>query len=175
MRRSPWLNPVTGLLLTIGLTSPVCRAQLPHQDYLTETEANRIRDAENTNQRIHLFLEFAADRLRRFHQQLALPNPGPRHAAILQDLLEAFAACLDDASGRLADGLDRGEDVRKGAEELDKRSREFLTELHRLRQARTQLLLYKDALDDATDAVEDARHAAEKALHSPRPSPQLRP
>ncbi len=135
--------------------------QVPNQDYLTETEAARIRDAENTNERIHLFLEFAADRLHRFQQQLTLPHPGPRHADILRDLLEAFASCMDDAAGRVADGRDRGEDVRRGAAELKKRAGEFLNLLEKLRRTAPQGAPYADALEDAVDAVQQALQTAE--------------
>jgi hypothetical protein len=137
--------------------------QVPEHDYLTETEAARIRDAESTNQRIHLFLEFAADRLRRFQQQLSLSHPGPRHADVLRDLLEAFAACIDDAAGRVADGRERGEDVRRGAAELKKRAGEFLNVLEKLHRTAPPAAPYADALEDAVDAIRQAQRTAESS------------
>ena len=56
------------LFLSIALFgSTVFSASASAQkDYLSAVEADKIRDAESTNERIHLFLSFAEDRLKKF-------------------------------------------------------------------------------------------------------------
>ncbi len=64
------------VLLTIcfvGMLSGGVRAQEPQKDYLTSMEADKIRDAETTNDRIKLFVEFADDRLKKFQYELEHP------------------------------------------------------------------------------------------------------
>src|SRR5258708_16682463 len=69
------------LLITLVLAGTI-RAAKPRaaaqekKDYLSELEADKIRDAETTNERIKLFLAFAADRLKKF--QYELPHPSQR-------------------------------------------------------------------------------------------------
>ena len=45
-------------------------AQRVDKDYLSSVEAEKIRDAETTNDRIKLFLTFAEDRLTKFQYEL---------------------------------------------------------------------------------------------------------
>ena len=49
-------------------------AQVPEKDYLTNIEADKIRDAETPNERIKLFIMFADDRIKKFQYELEHPS-----------------------------------------------------------------------------------------------------
>ena len=57
-------------------------AQQEQKDYLSSLEADKIRDAETTNDRVKLFLTFADDRLKKFQYELEHPS-GTRHIDML--------------------------------------------------------------------------------------------
>jgi len=151
------------LLLGTALGIPAGWARPPQRDHLTQTEADKIRDADTTNDRIRLFLDFAQDRLDRFQRELRMKGAGPRWADYLNDLLDAFDSCVEEAAGRVSDGLHNGEDVRAGIKQVEKRVPEFLKELEKIRAQGTDLKLYQDALDDAMDDLRDVIQRAEKA------------
>ena len=50
-------------VLAATLAAPAAAlARPPQRDFLTQTEADKIRDAESANERVKLFLDFAAGR-----------------------------------------------------------------------------------------------------------------
>src|SRR6202162_3813975 len=64
------------------------RAQ-EQKDYLSTLEAEKIRDAETTNDRVKLFLTFADDRLKKFQYELEHPS-GTQHIDMLNSLLNGY-------------------------------------------------------------------------------------
>src|ERR1700693_5669837 len=88
-------------------------AQQEQKDYLSSLEADKIRDAETTNERIKLFLTFADDRLKKFQYELDHPSTN-RHADMLNSLLNGYVGCVDDASDLIQLGIEKQENIRKG-------------------------------------------------------------
>lgn len=171
MTKTTWLVVVLAILAGLAASRPALAA--PQHDFLTQTEADRIRDAQSANESVKLFLDFAGDRLRRFEHELHFSRPAPRRADYLNDLLDAFDACVNAASDRIGDAMSHGEDVRKGIEDMKKRGADFENELKKIKAEGTELKLYRDSLDDAMDDLEgDIQDAvkAEKqlALNPPR-------
>lgn len=156
---------VSGLLLLAGLATFVvgARSQTVKKDYLTEIEADKIRDAETPSERIKLFLMFAADRLKKFQYELNRTEPNPRRTEMLNGLLNAYSGCVDDAADRISEAHETQADVRPGIKEMRTRAKEFLAELEKLAASGPDRELYKDTLDDAIEATRDALQDAEKA------------
>lgn len=154
-----WMALLLGPLLA---TPAGARAQTG-QDYLTQSEADQIRDAGSANERVKLFLDFGADRLRRFQYELHTGTAGPQRADYLNDLMNAFSACVDEADGRIKDAMNSGEDVRGAIKMVRKRAPEFVAELKKIKAENIDLKLYQDSLDDAIDGLHDAVADAEKA------------
>ncbi len=135
-------------------------AGTPQGDYLTHTEADKIRDAESPNERITLFLDFAADRLQRFNRELHMKDTGPRRADFLNSLMDAFDSCVNEASSRIDNAVSNGHDVRDGIKDMEKRGAVFMTELEKIKSEKLDLREYRDALDDAmADLRDDIRDA----------------
>jgi hypothetical protein len=139
-------------------------AQPGQKDYLTPTEAEKIRDAETPSKRGKLFLSFAAERLQMFEHELKRSGQGPHRGEILNDLLNAYSGCVDDAADTIQDALHRGEDVREGVKEMSAQAPKFLEELKKIKSTGGPYLAsYQDTLEDAIEATRDAAKDAGKA------------
>ena len=95
MKRKSLILLLASLLLLIS--RPICAKASQEKDYLSSVEADKIRDAETSNDRIKLFLSFAEDRLKKFQYEIEHPSSN-RHAEMLNALLNAYIGCVDEAS-----------------------------------------------------------------------------
>jgi hypothetical protein len=143
------------------------------KDYLSALEADKIRDAETTNDRVKLFLTFADDRLKKFQFELDHPSPN-KHEDMLNALLNAYVGCVDDAADLIQLGIHKQEDIRKGIDLIAARTKEFLAILEKLSSGGPELEVYKDNLDDAIEGTRDAMNEAEKAKKEVAPPPVRR-
>ncbi len=165
-----------GMLLAAMIlagASPLAAQQ--KKDYLSATEADKIRDADSTAQRIKLFVAFAADRLKKLQYELSRPpSEDRRRAERLNGLLNAYTGCVDDAAELIEVGLNGQEDIRGGIKEMQSKEREFLAYLEGLAKNGPELASYKDNLDDAIEATRDALKEAAKAAKANAPPPVRR-
>jgi hypothetical protein len=168
------LNPLLFLVACLLFAPAAAHAGAQQKkDYLTSLEADKIRDAETTNDRIKLFLTFAEDRLKKFQYELEHPSTN-RHADMLNSLLNAYAGCVDDAADLIQLGIEKQENIRKGVDLMASRTKEFLVILEKLSNDGAERELYKDNLDDAVEGTQDAMNDAEKAKKKVAPPPVRR-
>lgn len=146
---------------------------VPQKDYLTSVEADKIRDAETTNERIKLFVGFADDRLKKFQYELEHPSTN-RHADMLNSLMNAYIGCVDDGADLIQLGIEKQENIRQGVDMMASRAKEFLVILEKLSTEGPELDLYKDNLEDAIEGTRDAMNDAEKAKKKVAPPPVRR-
>ncbi len=150
-------------------------AQDSQRDYLSTTEADKIREVLDPSERIRLFVTFASDRLKQLQYELAHPENTVRRAQRLNALLNAFAGCLDEAVDRIELGVEKQEDVREGIKAVQARAPEFLVYLKDLAAKSPERNTFKETLDDAIAAANDAvRDAAEAATENAPPPPVRR-
>src|ERR1700752_2546797 len=81
------------------------------KDYLSESEANKIRDAYEPADRIGLYMKFAEDRLKKFQYELNRKVQDRRRAEVLNNLLNAYTGCMDDAADQIAVGKESQSDI----------------------------------------------------------------
>jgi hypothetical protein len=143
------------------------------KDYLSALEADKIRDAETTNERIKLFITFADDRLKKFQYELQHPSSN-KHPEMLNALMNAYVGCVDDAADLIQLGIQKQENIRQAIDLMATRTKEFLQILEKLSADGTEIDLYKDNLDDAIDGTRDAMNDAEKAKKAVAPGPVRR-
>ena len=144
------------------------------KDYLSSLEADKIRDAETTNERIKLFLTFADDRLKKFQYELEHPS-GNRHIDMLNSLLNAYGGCVDDAADLIQLGIQRQENIRQAVDMMASQSKSFLAILEKLEASgNPDLEEYKSNLDDAIEGTRDAMNEAQKATKKVAPPPVRR-
>ena len=161
---------VSSILL---LGAPWSCARAPQKDYLSALEADKVRDAEGTNERIKLFLSFADDRLKKFQYELQHPSSN-KHPEMLNALMNAYVGCVDDAADLIQLGIQKQENIRPGIDLMAGRSKEFLEILNKISSEGTDIDVYKDNLDDAIEGTRDAMNDAEKAKKAVAPPPLRR-
>ncbi|MFZ0735573.1 MAG: hypothetical protein WCA98_04620 [Candidatus Acidiferrales bacterium] len=146
----------------------------PQKDYLSEEEADKIRDAETPNLRVKLFLSFAADRLKKFQYELDRTMPESHRGDALNGLLNAYEGCVDDAADIISLGVEKRQDIRAGVKEMQSKGKEFLATLQKIQEKGTDIDAYKDTLDDAIEGTQDAIQDAQKAEKEMSPPPVRR-
>jgi hypothetical protein len=168
------LTVCSGLLLaTLVLCARPEFAQ-EQRDYLSATEADKVREAMDPSERIRLFLSFASDRLKQFRYELDHPENTVRRAQRLNALLNAYSGCVDEAVDRMELGVEKQEDVRAGIKAVQDRAPEFLAYLKDLAAKGPERNSYKDYLEDAIAATNDAITSAGDAEQENAPPPVRR-
>jgi hypothetical protein len=148
-------------------------ARVPQEkDYLSQVEAEKIRDAETTDLRIQLFLTFAEDRIKKFQYELDHPAQN-RHEDILNGLLNGYVGCIDDAADLIQLGIQKQESIRPAVDKMAAKSKEFLELLNKWAEG-PEKDIYKDNLDDAIEGTRDALKDAETAKKKVAPPPVRR-
>lgn len=151
-------------LALLGLAAgAIARAQ-EQPDYLSPSEADKVRNAQDQNDRIKLFIAFAGDRLKKLQYELQLTSPQMHREQILNGLLSAYSHCVDEASDRIDEARDHGAQIRPAIKEMEKRGKDYLQALQGIESAKgPELASYKDSLDDAIDGTQEALKNAAKA------------
>jgi uncharacterized protein YukE len=169
-------------ILAMLLMSPAVSATAAHprpyqeakKDYLTESEADRIRDAVLPPERIKLFLGFAEDRLKKFQYELTRTTPEGRRAEILNSLLNAYSGCVDDAADQIDIAREKQIDIRSQLKLMQSKGKEFLEALEKINQGGPEYDRYKETLEDAIEGTKDAIADADKAAKELTPVPVRR-
>jgi hypothetical protein len=161
------------VVLSAAALMRTAAAQAPEKDYLSNIEADKIRDAETPNERIKLFLEFADDKLKKFQYELERPSP-TNHQQQLNFLMNAYIGCVDDASDLITEGVQKQQNIRAGVDLLASRTKEFLQVLKKIQADAKELDVYKENLEDAIEGTQDAMNDAEKARKNVAPPPVRR-
>jgi hypothetical protein len=167
---------VVSFLLAAAVSATVpsrALAQRAEKDYLSSVEADKIRDAETTNERIKLFLTYAEDRLTKFQYELQHPSAS-KHSEMLNYLMNSYIGCVDDAADLIQLGLEKQDNIRQGIDMMASKSKEFLGVLKKYSASGPEVELYKDNLDDAIEGTEDALREAENAKKKAAPPPVRR-
>jgi hypothetical protein len=165
---------LAGLILLTGLVTIAAGSVAAQQkDYLSALEADKIRDAETTNDKVKLFLSFADDRLKKFQYELAHPSANA-HFESLNSLVNAYIGCVDDAADLIQLAIQKQENVRQGIDLMATRTKDFLAILQTYSAEGPELELYKETLDDAIEGTKDAMNDAEMAKKKVAPPPVRR-
>jgi len=145
------------------------------KEYLSDEEADKIRNADSPNARVKLYLSFAADRLKKFQYELDRTMPQSRRGETLNGLLNAYSGCVDDAADVISLAVEKQQDIRTGIKEIQNKGKEYLATLEKIQQKGTDLESYKETLEDAIDGTKDAIQDAQKAEKEMAPPPVRRP
>jgi ribosomal protein S13 len=145
------------------ISSTVAMRAQEKKDYLSETEADKIREATTPSAKMILFVTFADDRIAKLKYTLAHPGTERRRAEQLNALINAYTGCIDDAADVIDVARERQQDIKLGLKQLSTRGKENLAYLQELQKSGAELDSYKETLDDAVEATQDALNDAEKA------------
>jgi hypothetical protein len=145
------------------------------KEYLSEAEADKIREAGAPGPRIVLFAIFASDRIKKLQYEFAhFDGTDQKRTDRLNRLINGYTGCIDDAADLIDLGLEKQQDIRAGVKALQAGIKEFLPYLQNLALNGPEHATYKENLEDAIEATQDAAKDVDKASKEMSASPERR-
>ena len=151
------------LVCALLLAAPIF-GQAKH-DFLTSDETEQIREAQEPNQRLFLYANFAKERLDLVKNLLGKEKPG--RSILIHDALEDYQKIIDALDNVVDDALQRKKDITKGLEYVAKVEKEMLPVLQKLKDdppkdaSRYEFIL-RDAVDTTADSLQGAQGDTDK-------------
>jgi|WetSurMetagenome_2_1015567.scaffolds.fasta_scaffold185256_2 hypothetical protein len=134
------------------LTAWPCLAQ---RDFLRADEVDLLREAQDPNDRLPLYVRFAKERVSLIQQYAAKEKAG--RAALIRETLEEYTKIVDAIDTVTDDALRRGKPVEKGLAFVTSGERDLLAALRRVaKSAPPDMAIYKFSLDQAIAATSDS-------------------
>src|SRR5579863_6021472 len=140
------------LLTSILGAAPTGTANAAPQkkEYLSEAEADKIREAGAAGPRIVLFATFASDRIKKLQYEFAhFDATDQKRTDRLNSLINGYTGCIDDAADLIDIGIEKQQDIRDGVKALQLGIKEFLPYLQGLAANGMERETYKENLEDA--------------------------
>lgn len=147
---------------SVILVLPLCIAGLilgQGRDFLSPAEVDQVREVQEPNARMALYLKFARLRIELVEQALAKSKPG--RSLIVHDALDDYSHIIDAIDSVSDDALRHHLAIDKGSIEVAHAEEEFLGKLNKIEPADPpDLVRYKFVLEDAIDTTQDSHQAS---------------
>jgi hypothetical protein len=141
------------------VSAALCAAALvlaQDRDFLTPNEVDQVREAQEPNARLLLYVHFARERMDVLEQYLAKDKAG--RSIFIHNTLEDYNKIIEAIDSVSDDALRRNEPIDKGLLAVSAAEKEFLEKLNKIQESEPRdLERYKFALDAAVDATTDSR------------------
>jgi hypothetical protein len=135
------------------------------RDYLTADEVDQIREAQEPNARLKLYILFARTRLALLQQYLSKEKPG--RAALVHDTLEDYTRIIEAIDTVADDALVRKLPLDVGMKEVAAAEGEMLASLQKIQDTPPKDLARFDfVLKNAIDTTSDSKELSEEDLHT---------
>ena len=129
------------------------------RDFLTEDEADKVRDAQEPDVRLKLYITFARQRLDQFQQLLKKDKKG--RSLETRDILEDYTGILDAMDNVVDDALRRRLPLKDGLGAVLGAERKFLDQLQKVEEAPPpDIESFDVALKEAIAATQDGIEAS---------------
>jgi hypothetical protein len=148
------------ILLVFGATG-----WAQERDFLTADEVDQIREIQEPNARLKLYVVFARQRLALLQQYLSMEKPG--RSALIHDTLEEYTHIIEAIDTVADDALVRKTPLEVGMKEVATAETEMLATLQKVEDAAPKdLERYEFALKSAIDTTTDSKELSEEDLHT---------
>ena len=137
----------------VFLMLPVLAAQ--ERDFLTADEVDQVREAQDPNDRLKLYIKFAQDRVGMLEQMIAKEKPG--RSALIHDTLEDYAKIIDAIDTVADDALRRKVPIDIGMAAVASAEKDMAARLRKIQDSQPKdLARYDFVLKNAIDATQDS-------------------
>jgi hypothetical protein len=142
------------LCLLLCCTAAFCVAQ--DRDFLTPNEVAQVREAQDPNDRLKLYVHFAQMRIDLIEQYVAKEKPG--RSIFIHDNLEDYSQIIEAMDSVADDALRRNKPIDQGMLLVLNAEKDFLNKLTKIQDADPKDLdRYKFVLTEAIDTTTDSR------------------
>jgi hypothetical protein len=146
-----WPFAAAAVLLS---AASICLAQ--DRDFLTPDEVEQVREAQEPNERLALYIRFAKMRMDLVQNYLAKEKPG--RSIFIHNTLEDYSHIIEAIDTVSDDALRRHKDIDKGLLVVLSAEKEFLDQLNKIQDANPKDFdRYKFVLTEAIDTTSDSR------------------
>ena len=150
--------PGPTFLAFLVLAAPL--AAQHQRDFLTVDEGDQIREAQDPNERLSLYINFAKQRLSQVDHWLAKEKPG--RSVLIHDALDDYANIIDAIDNVADDALQRKVNVKMGMAAVAAAESEMLADLQKISDSQPKDMsrydfVLRQSLDATNDSLESAR------------------
>jgi uncharacterized protein YdiU (UPF0061 family) len=125
------------------------------RDFLTSDEADQVREAQEPNARLKLYLAFAQQRVELIKQLLATEKPG--RTMLIHDTLEDYTHIIEAIDTVADDALKRRLDITLGMKAVADGEKHLVTELQKLTEKKAKdFSRYEFAMQQAIETTSDS-------------------
>jgi predicted transcriptional regulator len=136
---------------------------LAQREFLSNDEIEKIREAQDPNLRLKMYVLFARQRLDQLQQQIAKDKKG--RSLIVRQLLEDYTQIIDAIDTVSDDALKRKVDISLGITAVSAAEKNFLGMLQKIEEGQPQDMdMYEVALKDAIGNTSDSIDSTQQDL-----------